>query len=310
MKAIRIHEFGPPAVIAREDRATPSAGEGEVLVRVMAAGVGPWDALIRSGKSVVSQPLPLTLGSDVSGVVDALGPGVTAFARGDEVFGLTNQRFTGGYAEYAVASAAMLARKPRGLSHVEAASIPVVAVTAWQMLFDDAGLTAGQTVLVQGAAGNVGAYAVQLAHRRGVRVIAGVTAKHVAEVHRLGADTIVDVGSARVDEVAKGVDAVIDTVGGDGQRALLATLKRGGILVSAVAEPDAEEAARRGVRAKFILVEVTTARLTKLAAMFEAGELTAHVGTVLPLADAARAHEMLDGARPRPGGKIVLDVAG
>jgi NADPH:quinone reductase-like Zn-dependent oxidoreductase len=149
VKANRIHRFGSPEVIVLEPIERPVAGAGEVLVRVEAAGVGPWDAWIRAGKSVLPQPLPLTLGSDLSGVVAAVGAGVSGLAVGDEIFGVTNGRFTGGYAEYAVASAGMVARKPRRLSHVEAAALPVIAVTAWQMLFDHARVAPGQTVLVR-----------------------------------------------------------------------------------------------------------------------------------------------------------------
>src|SRR5262249_33295284 len=135
IKAARIHRFGPPSVIVIEDLPRPAPGRGEVLVRVAAAGVGPWDALIRSHKSVVKVPLPLTLGSDLSGVIEEVGRGVSEFTGGDEVYGVTNPDFCGAYAEYAVATAAMVAHKPRALSHVKAASVPVVAVTAWQMLF-------------------------------------------------------------------------------------------------------------------------------------------------------------------------------
>src|ERR1700761_5607626 len=144
MKACRVHRFGSPDVITFEDIARPVPGEGEVVVRVKAAGVGPWDAWIRAGKSALPQPLPLTLGSDISGVVEAVGPGVTGFVEGNEVFGVTNPRFIGGCAAYAIASTAMLARKPPTLSHMDAASIPVVAVTAWQALFEQARLVAGQ----------------------------------------------------------------------------------------------------------------------------------------------------------------------
>ncbi len=169
MKAGRIHSFGPPNAIVIDEipRATP--GEGELVVRVAAAGVGPWDALIREGRSVVQLSLPLILGSDLAGSVGSVGAGVVPFKPGDEVFGVTNKQFCGGYAEYAVASAQIVAARPRSLSFVVAASVPVVAVTAYQMLFDDAQMKAGQAVLIHGAAGNVGAYAVQLAKQAGLQ---------------------------------------------------------------------------------------------------------------------------------------------
>jgi len=144
MRAARVHAFGPPEAIAIDQLPLPTPGEGEVLVRVAAAGVGPWDAWIRAGKSVLPQPLPLTLGSDVSGTVEAVGPGVTGLRPGEAVYGATNPDFSGAYADYALAEAAMIARKPATLDHLHAASVPVIAVTAWQMLFDHARLAAGR----------------------------------------------------------------------------------------------------------------------------------------------------------------------
>jgi NADPH:quinone reductase-like Zn-dependent oxidoreductase len=171
VKAARIHSFGPPDVVVVEDVPKPSPGPNEVLVRVMAAGVAPWDAIIREGKSKVSPQPPLTLGSDFSGVVEKAGPGVTDFARADEVYGVTNPQFCGAQAEFTVATSGMVARKPQSLNHVEAASAPVIAVTAWQMLFQYAQAMRGQTVMVVGAAGNVGAYAVQMAVDAGIEVV-------------------------------------------------------------------------------------------------------------------------------------------
>src|SRR5262245_10979800 len=159
---------------------------------VAAAGVGPWDALIREGKSKVSPPPPLTLGSDLSGVVEETGADVSQFKKGDEVYGLTNSQFVGAQAEYAVASAAMIAHKPLRLNHLEAASAPVVAVTAWQMLHEYAHAQAQQTVLILGAGGNVGAYAVQLAMNAGLHVVALVGSKDIEYVRGLGAETVVD----------------------------------------------------------------------------------------------------------------------
>lgn len=148
MKAARVLRFGPPSVIENDDLPRPEPADGQVLVRVKAAGVGPWDALIREGKSGIEQTLPLILGSELSGIVDAVGAGVTGFRRGDEVYGSTNQQFTGGYAEYVLASAQMMAQKPKTLNFIQAASAPVVSVTAWQMLFGYAHVAAGQTVLI------------------------------------------------------------------------------------------------------------------------------------------------------------------
>ena len=308
-RACRVHRFGPPDVITLEDVPTPAPGAGEVLVRVKAAGVGPWDAWIRAGTSALPQPLPLTLGSDLAGVVEAIGPDVAHVAPGDAVFGVTNPHFIGSYADYAIANAGMIAKKPAALGDVDAASIPVVAVTAWQALFDQARVMRGQTVLVHGAAGNVGAYVVQLAHRGGLRVIATAGEADLAYVRNLGVEEVLDFRATRFEDVARDVDAVIDLVGGDVQARSFAVLKPGGALISAVSPPDQAIAATRGVRATFFLVDVTTACLTQISAAIETGALVTSVSAVLPLEAARIAHEMLEDQRPRPHGKIVLKVA-
>jgi NADPH:quinone reductase-like Zn-dependent oxidoreductase len=308
MKAVRVHRFGPPEVISLDNLPKPEPGMGEVVVRVKAAGVGPWDALIRSGKSVLPQLLPLILGSDLSGEVDSVGAGVDELQVGDEVFGVTNERFTGAYAEYAVAKAAMLAPKPKSLNHTHAASVPVVAVTAWQMAFDFAQLSSGQSVLVHGGAGNVGGYAVQLAKRAGAVVIATASVENDSYVRRLGADGVIDYRVRRFEERVKEIDAVLDTVGGETLDRSYGVLKRGGIVVSSVAQPSKEKAEQYGVRAVFFLVQVTTERLTMIGEMIDAGALQSEVGEVLWLDEARLGHEMLDGA-PHRRGKIVIKVA-
>ena len=309
MKAARINEFGAPDVIRIDDVPQPTPNEGEILVRVAAAGVGPWDALLREGKIAVSSPLPLILGSDLSGVVEAARPGVTKFNAGDEVYGVTNTQFLGAYAEYAVASETMMARKPTSLSFAEAASAPVVAVTAWQMLFDHAHARAGQTVLIQGAAGNVGAYAVQMARNAGLEVFATASSKDLEYIRGLGAGTAIDYHATPFEDVIREADIVLDTVGGDTRVRSIRVLKPGGILVSVVSSPMPEDmAAKAGVRAVYFIVEVTTDRLKTIAELFDRKEIVPQVGTVLPLADARRAHQMLAGA-PHGRGKIVLNVA-
>ena len=308
MKAVRIHRFGSPEVISLDDMPKPAAGSGEVVVRVNAAGIGPWDGLIRKGESVLEQPLPLTLGSDLSGVVDSIGVGVEKLKVGDEVFGVTNERFTGAYAEYAVAKAAMLAPKPKSLNHTHAASVPVVAVTAWQMVFDFAQLSSGQSVLIHGGAGNVGGYAVQLAKRAGAVVITTASVENDSYVRRLGADGVIDYRARRFEERVKEVDAVLDTVGGETLDRSYGVLKRGGIVVSSVAQPSKEKAEEHGVRAGFFLVQVTTERLIKIAELISAGQLKTEVGEVLWLDEARKGHEMLEGA-PHRRGKIVIKIA-
>jgi NADPH:quinone reductase-like Zn-dependent oxidoreductase len=308
MKAGRIHRFGPPDVIVIDDLPQSTARAGELVVRVAAAGVGPWDALMREGKSVVDLQLPFILGSDLSGVVESVGAGVTEFEPGDEVFGVTNKEFVGAYAEYAVTKASMMAPKPKSLSMVEAASVPVVAVTARQMLFDYAQMQPGQTVLIHGAAGNVGAYAVQFAKQARLQVFATAGPAHLDFVRRLGADHVIDYKTTKFEEVLPAVDAVIDTVGGETRRRSFSVLKPGGILVSAVSPISEKPAQPAGLRSVFFLVDVTTARLNAIAELFDQGKLICDVGTVVPLSEARAAHEMLAGA-PHKRGKIVLQIA-
>lgn len=306
MRAARIHKFGPPNVIVIDELPRPTPGHGELLVRVGAAGVGPWDALIRERKSVVKSPLPLILGSDLSGVTEEIGPGVSGFKAGDEVYGVTNPQFCGAYTEYALASAAMVARKPQDLSDVEAASVPVVAVTAWQTLFDYAQAKAGQTVLIHGGAGNVGAYAVQLASQAELHVVATAASNDATYVRSLGAARVLDYRSTRFEDEVSAVDIVIDTVGGETRERSIKVLKPGGILVSVVS-PFPETPKAPGVRTAFFIVEVTTGRLDAITDLFKRRKLSTRVGSVLPLEQAQTAHEMLGGA-PHKRGKIVLSV--
>jgi NADPH:quinone reductase-like Zn-dependent oxidoreductase len=308
-KACRVYQFGGPEVILFEAQEALQPGEDEILVRVKAAGVGPWDSWIRAGKSAVPQPLPLTPGSDLSGVVEAVGPNVTSITRGDAVFGVTNPRFTGSYADHAIAAAGMIARKPPSIPDVYAASVPVIAVTAWQAVFEQAKARRGQTVLIHGAAGNVGAFAVQFALQAGIRVVATCAQEDLPFVRSLGTQEVLVREGAPFETRVRDVDAVIDLVGGDVQTRSFAVLKPGGALISAVSQPNQALAAARGVKAVFFLVSVTTDRLWTIAQMMEAGNLVTSVGTVLPLSEARTAHEMLDGIRPKPRGKIVLHVA-
>ena len=309
MKAVRIHRFGAPEVIVIEDVPKPVPNDGEVVVKVEAVGVGPWDALIRRGNSALPQTLPLTLGSDFSGVIDSVGAGVERFQVGDEVFGVTNECFTGACAEYARAKPNMIARKPRTLNYSHAASVPVVSVTAWQMVFEFAQLSAEQSVLIHGGAGNVGGYAVQFAKQAGAMVIATAAAGDVSYIRSLGGLGVIDYRASRFEETVKEVDAVIDTVGGEILERSYDVVKRGGVIVSSSAAPSQEKAQQHGLRAAFFLVQVTAERLQKIAELIDAGRLKTEVGEVLWLDEARQAHEMLEGAPPRRG-KIILKTQG
>jgi len=301
VEAARIHSFGPPEVVVVEDVPVPSPGPGEILVRVMAAGVAPWDAVIREGKSKVSSLPPLTLGSDLSGVVEKAGAGVADFAPSDEIYGVTNPQFCGAQAEFAVATAGMVARKPQSLNYLEAASAPVIAVTAWQMLFQYGQAKRGQVVMVVGAAGNVGAYAVRMAVDAGIQVIAVARLADEDLLHSLGVKSVIDSSKPAFEHDLPQVDAIIDTVGGSTLQRLVAALKPGGTLVTSVsAQP-------LPAGAIFFYADVTTARLQTLTTLFDAGRITARVGSILPLSQARQAQDMLAGAPHKPG-KIVLQI--
>ena len=308
MQTARVHQFGGVENIVIENTPRPAPGIGQVLVEVKAAGVGPWDALVRSGASSLRQALPLTPGSDLAGIVAAVGSDVSGLQIGDNVFGVTNPQFTGAYAEYAVADAGMIAPKPASLSYVEAASVPVVAITAWQMVFDKGQVEAGKRVLVLGAGGGVGAYAVQFAKQAGAEVIGLARTRDANYVRSLGANPMIDAHTSRCAEQVKGVDVVIDTIGGEILDQSFDVLKPGGIVVSVVSLPDQEKAAQKRVRGAYFIVCVTSAGLSRIAGMFDAGQLTTHVGETLPLAKARLAHEMLAG-KPHKPGKIVLTVS-
>uniref|UniRef100_UPI0035CA69FE NADP-dependent oxidoreductase n=1 Tax=uncultured Sphingomonas sp. TaxID=158754 RepID=UPI0035CA69FE len=304
MLAMSVRTFGGPEVIVAERIAIRTPRAGEVLVDVAAAGVGPWDAWIRSGRSVLPQPLPLTLGADVAGRVAAVGDGVRGLDLGMPVYGTTNSRFTDGYAEFAICQAAMIAPKPARLSFIEAASVPVVAVTAWQMLFDHGHLDAGQSVLIHGAAGNVGRFAVQLARDAGVRVVASASENDTDALRALGAAEIVN------RELAgdRQVDAALDLVGGETQARLFDLVRPGGVMISAVSPPDTARAAERSIRAEFMLVDVRAEILARLTDRFDTGVVQVLVGSTLPLMQAVTAHRMLDGLLAAAPGKIVLQV--
>ncbi len=306
MKAVRIRHFGPPEVVVLDEISKPSPASGEALVRVMAAGVAPWDAIIREGKSAVSPQPPLTLGSDLSGFIEAVGPDVTTFKLGDEVYGVTNPQFCGAQAEYAVASAGMIAPKPQSLTHIQAASAPVVAVTAWQMLFQYALAKNSDVVMITGAAGNVGAYAVQMALNAGLQVVAVARPQDAELLRSLGVTKMVDSSADDFRAKLSPVDVLLDTVGGTTVLQCVETVKPGGRLVSVVSATPLPK--RTDMQSSFFYAEVTSQRLRTLTSLFESGAISARVGSVVPLAEARRAHEMLGGA-PHRKGKIVLQVS-
>ncbi|WP_406084903.1 NADP-dependent oxidoreductase [Streptomyces virginiae] len=307
MRAVVISKWGGPEVLVETEAERPEPGMGEVLVRVHAAGVNPVDWKTReSGALIPWGPVP-AVGWDVSGTVEAVGPGVTLHRVGDEVYGMPRfPQQAGAYAEYVTAPARHFAPKPATLDHVQAAALPLAALTAWQALVDTAGVSAGQRVLVHAAAGGVGHLAVQIAKARGAYVIGTASAGKHALLRELGADEVIDYRTTDFEDAVADVDVVIDAIGGDYTLRSLKVLKAGGHLVT-LPGPDSLPADPQGVHASWVLVEPDLGGLREITALVEQGLLKPLVDTVLPLEQAAKAHEI--GERGRTTGKIVLTVA-
>lgn len=308
MRAVRINEFGPPEVLRIEHVQRPTPGKGELLVRVHAAAVNPIDTIIRTdgARGVSNASLPYTPGFDLSGEVVQRGEDVTDFKIGDEVFAMLHLRRGGAYAEYAIVKISEAARKPAKVTHEEAASLPLVALTAWQALLETADLQAGQTVLIHAGAGGVGSIAIQLAKWKGATVIATASEQNHEFLRDLGADVVVDYRTQRFEEIAREVDVVLDPIGGDTQRRSLNVLREGGILVSIVGLGPAAREPARGVRAKAILVEPKAEQLRQIATLVEESKLKPIVTHRFSLRDAAAAHKQSETRRTR--GKIVLSI--
>jgi NADPH:quinone reductase-like Zn-dependent oxidoreductase len=308
MKAVRISSYGGPEVLTEEYAPTPEPLAREVLIEVYAAGVNPIDWKVREGyaKGWLRHKLPLIPGWDVSGVIAELGDSAEGFREGDGVYAKLDPGRNGAYAEYVVSSVENIAPKPRSIDHVHAAAVPVAALTAWQSLFDLADLSKGQTVLIHAAAGGVGHFAVQFAKWKGARVIGTASARNEQFVRKLGADVFIDYAAGRFEDKLSGVDCVLDTMGGDVLSRSLQVLKKGGIVVSTLEEPSAEEVARYGVRAAHVLARGDSGQLRQIAGLIDSGDVMPIVEAVLPLAKARRAHEMSQTGHVR--GKIVLRV--
>jgi NADPH:quinone reductase-like Zn-dependent oxidoreductase len=303
IKAVRIHAFGGPEALCFEDVLAPEPGSGEVLVRVHAAGVNPLDWKVREGQ-FESLPLPRTLGTDFSGVVEDLGPGVTEFYVGQPVFGFCG--FGGAFAQMIVVPIANLAPKPPSVEDVQAAATPLAALTAWQALFENACLRSGQKILIHGGAGGVGMFAVQLALRHGAFVIATGTGRSLSFLGRLGTQQLIDHNAVRFEDVVEGVDVVLDLIGGETQARSWQVLKTGGRLVSTVSSPGGDKALVSGARAMKVQTQMSADQLEWIGDLIANGEINVMVERVLPL---YRAPEALEWSRAgHVHGKIVLTM--
>ncbi|THD83233.1 MAG: NADP-dependent oxidoreductase [Phenylobacterium sp.] len=306
MKAVRIHQFGGPETLKVEDVAKPEAKATEVLIRILGASVNPVDYKIRKGGYLGEDALPLTLGRDVAGVVEAVGQGVDEVKAGDAVYALLD-RAHGGYAEYVAEPICNVALKPQTLDFIQAAAVPLAGLTAWQGLIDHGGLTEGQTVLIHGAAGGVGHFAVQFAAARGARVIATCSGDDVEFVTSLGAAEVIDYHKERFEDRAHDVDLVYDLIGGETQARSFAVIKPGGVIVSTLQEPDKARAAARGIRGAHYMAAPNGAQLAEIGRLIDAGKVKPTIAGVFPLRQAAAAEQELESAHIR--GKLVLEVA-
>lgn len=308
MKAVRIHTHGGPETLVYEDAPRPTPLTNEVLIRVRAASVNPIDWKIRDGygKQMFNHQMPLILGWDVAGTIEAIGPEVDKFQLGAPVYGYTSLLRDGAYAEFIVAKQEEITLKPASLDFVQAAAVPVAALAAWQAMFDTANLTENQKVLIHAASGGVGSMAVQLAKAKGAYVIGTASAGNADFVRELGVDEFIDYQATQFETVVHDVDVVLDTIGGDTQVRSFGVLRKDGFLVSIVEPPSEELAAPHGVRSKMVGVLPNGSQLSEIAALIDSGKVKPFVETVLPLSEARQAQEMSQSGRTR--GKIVLQV--
>lgn len=306
MKAVRIHSFGGPDMLTFDDVPKPRPGAHEVLIRVEAAGVNPLDYKIRSGDfKPIGLQLPLTLGRDVSGVVEEVGRDVFGQYVGEEVFALLD-RAQGAYAEYVVAKYDSVVSKPATLDHVHAAAVPLAASTAWQGLFDHGKLKSGERVLIHGAAGGVGHFAVQFAKDRGAYVIATGRAEDRDLLRKWGADDVIDYKSEPFEERARDIDLVFDLVAGETQERSWSVLKNGGRIVSTLQPPSQTEAMRHHARAEAFMVEPNRDELAQIGRMIDDGRVSVFIQQTFPITEASRAHAHME--REHVRGKVVLAV--
>ncbi|WP_308212905.1 NADP-dependent oxidoreductase [Nocardia otitidiscaviarum] len=308
MRAMIVREWGGPEVLTLAELARPEPGVGEIQVRVHAAGVNPVDWKTRASGGLIDWGTPPILGWDVSGVVSAVGPGVSLFQPGDEVFGMPSfPAQAGAYAEYVVGPTRHFVRKPREIDHIQAAALPLAALTAWQTLVDTAGVRAGQRVLIHAAAGGVGHLAVQIAKARGAYVIGTARADKHDFLRDLGADELIDYSAVDFAETLRDVDIVIDGIGGAYGERSLRVLRPGGHLVTLPDADSVPDTTGRDVRAGWTVVEPDATGLREIVDLITTGRLRVEIDTVLPLTEAAKAHLLGESGRTR--GKIVLSVA-
>lgn len=310
MKAAQINEYGDPSVITIVDVEKPVARDDQVLVEAHASSLNPIDSAIRSGRVKDMMPLqfPATLGGDFAGIVTEVGAAVTGVKVGDRVYGQANAAFgnSGAFAEYIAAAATQTAKAPQNLTFEEAASLPLVGVSALQALTTHSNLAPNQKILINGGSGGIGTLAIQIAKHIGAYVATTTTGDGIELVKQLGADEIIDYKTQEIAEVAQDFDAVFDTVGGDSLEQVLQVLKQGGIVVSMVAQPNQAIIAERNITAMMQLTDVTTEALQKLTALVESGAVSPQIGRSFGLDEIAEAFAARESGTI--AGKVVIEI--
>jgi|SRR5450432_325005 NADPH:quinone reductase-like Zn-dependent oxidoreductase len=308
MKAMVIHKYGGPEELKYEDMPEPVINQDDVLIRVYSTSVNPIDWKVRQGmrKEGTQRSFPLILGWDVSGVIEKAGSGVTNFKIGDEVYGRPDTTRNGTYAEYVAVRAGEIYFKPKTTGHALAAAVPLAGLTAWQGLFDHGKLKPGQKILIHGAAGGVGTYAVQLAKWRGAYVIGTASGKNASFLKELGASEVIDYKNEHFEEKLKDIDVVFDTIGGETQANSIKVLKSGGILVSTVGIRDMDALKPKGLHGEQYMAKSLPDQLKQLAELIDAGKIKPVIAQQLSLKEAAKAHRISEEGHTR--GKIVLNV--
>lgn len=308
MKAIRIHEYGGPEVLELEEAPVPSPADDEVLVKVYATSVNPVDWKIREGarKDKFPTALPLTLGWDVSGVIEKAGGKVNQFRPGDEVYGRPDPTKNGAYAEYIVVKANQLALKPKSIDHLNAAAVPLAGLTAWQGLFDHGHLQKGQKVLIHAASGGVGTFAVQFAKWKGAYVIGTASADNLAFIKQLGADEAIDYKHENFEEAVSDADLVFDTIGGETQKRSIQVLKNGGRLITTLKPEFLNEAKEKHIYLEGYTAQSYPDELEQIAGLIDEGIVHPVVSMVFGLDEARKAQQISEEGHVR--GKIVIKV--
>ncbi|MCF6406353.1 NADP-dependent oxidoreductase [Chitinophaga filiformis] len=304
MKAIEIHSYGGPEVLQMEEVPVPRINADEVLVRVYASGVNPVDWKIREGKA--EHPLPFIPGWDLSGVIEETGANVRNFTKGDAVYTRPDVKRDGSYAEYVAVRANELAYKPNSIDHVTAAAIPLAGLTAWQCLFTHGQLEAGQKVLIHGASGGVGTFAVQFARWKGAYVMATASEKNHDFLKKLGADEVIDYHTPGYEDTISSVNLVLDTIGGETQQRSLKFIMPGGILVTTLKPENKDAFDEKGVRLIGMYTQTEPDDLAAIASLVDEGWVKPVIAKVLPLEQAAEAQKIVQGGHVR--GKIVLKI--